>query len=165
MKAALSVQRVNSDKRNSLVAFTVFLGAYTIALHPRAFDLPLEQAINSYANKSVVIDHLNFDLNEYAIFSGVPVVALIWGEWFSSANTESHARLILGFFAVVCAGVLSRSLQHLLSTHPRPFYNSALEFHLPSVLGEKPFNTWNSFPSDHAAVLLGSSWNRFQIIR
>ena len=55
----------------------------------------------------------------------------------------------------MCAGVLSRSLQHLLSTHPRPVYDSALEFHLPSVLGEKPFNTWNSFPSEHAAVLFG----------
>ena len=120
---------------------------------PNAFDLPFERLINNYANKSVFIDHLFFDLDTYFIFSGVPILALIWGEW--SADKERRSRLILGILAVLCAGVLSRSLQHLLATHPRPFYDPALGFQLPSVLSETPLATWNSFPSDHGAVFFG----------
>jgi membrane-associated phospholipid phosphatase len=146
-------QELETDKRNALAALAVFLAAYAIALVPNAFDLPFERLINSYANKSVVIDHLFFDLDTYFIFSGVPVLALIWGEW--SADKERRARLILGIFAVLCAGLLSRSLQHFLATHPRPFYDPALGFHLPSILSETPLATWNSFPSDHAAVFFG----------
>ena len=144
-----------SAKRNALMALAVFLTAYFLALLPRAFDLPLEQVINSYANKSAFIDRLFYDLDTYCTFAGVPVVALIWGEWFRSEDTERRARLILGIVAVICAGVLSRGLQHLLATHSRPFYDPALRFDLPSVLDQTPLNTWNSFPSDHASVFFG----------
>jgi undecaprenyl-diphosphatase len=146
-------QELEADKRNTLAALAVFLAAYAIALVPNVFDLPLERLINSHANKSVVLDHLFFNLDTYFIFSGMPVVALIWGEW--AANKERRARIILGIFAVLCAGVLSRSLQHLLATHPRPFYDPALGFRLPSISGQTPLATWNSFPSDHAAVFFG----------
>lgn len=142
-------------KRNAPIALAVFLVAYLLALLPRGFDLPLEQAINGYANKSAFVDRLLYDIDTYSTFAGVPVVALIWGEWFGSEDTERRARLILGMVAVIGAGILSRGLQHLLVTHSRPFYDPALGFHLPSVLGQTPFNTWNSFPSDHASVLFG----------
>jgi undecaprenyl-diphosphatase len=153
----VSSSRLEPDpaKRNALMALAVFLTAYFLALLPRAFDLPLEQVINSYANKSAFIDRLFYDLDTYCTFAGVPVVALIWGEWFRSEDTERRARLILGIVAVICAGVLSRGLQHLLATHSRPFYDPALGFDLPSVLDQTPLNTWNSFPSDHASVFFG----------
>jgi len=41
----------------------------------------------------------------------------------------------------------------MLATHPRPYYDPALGFHHPSMMSQTPLNTWDSFPSDHAAVL------------
>ena len=145
----------DDNKRNALIALIVFLAAYALALLPNAIDLPLEHAINSYANQSVLLDHLFYDLDTFSIFSGAPIVALICGEWFRSEDTERRSRLLLGIVAAVCGAILSRGLQHVLPTHPRPFYDPALGFHLPSVLSETPFNTWNSFPSDHAAIFFG----------
>jgi undecaprenyl-diphosphatase len=45
-------------------------------------------------------------------------------------------------------------LQHKLPTHPRPYYDTALGFHLP-FNPEVPYNNWNSFPSDHVTVFAG----------
>ena len=49
-------------------------------------------------------------------------------------------------------GVTSRFLQHVIPTHPRPFYDPALGFQAPRIGGEPALNTWFSFPSDHVTV-------------
>ena len=49
---------------------------------------------------------------------------------------------------------VSRFLQHALSSHPRPIYDTAFEFHRPGS-HIPSFNAWNSFPSDHATAFGG----------
>lgn len=140
--------------RYVLACFGILLGAFALVHVPRYFDLPLETWINSYAGRPIP-DRLFYDLDTYFIFSGAIVVALIWSCWFGSADPDMRARLIAGIGAAIAAGAISRFLQHILTTHPRPFYDPALGFHLPSVTNPDPLNTWNSFPSDHAAVFFG----------
>jgi membrane-associated phospholipid phosphatase len=65
-----------------------------------------------------------------------------------------RARVLVGTLVSFGGGIISRLLQHKLPTHPRPFYDPALGFH-PSALATEPLNSWNSFPSDHAAVFGG----------
>jgi undecaprenyl-diphosphatase len=64
---------------------------------------------------------------------------------------------MVGTLASFGAGVVSRLLQHVLSTHPRPLYDRALDFRLPPDARDlaQVLNTWNSFPSDHVAVFAG----------
>jgi undecaprenyl-diphosphatase len=141
-------------KRNGLIALAVFIGACGLTWIPSSFDIPVERAINSYANRNPVVDGFFFDLDTYYTFSGVWLVGLVWSCWFA-ADEERRGRVLAGALASLAAGIISRTLQHGLPSHPRPFYDPALGFHVLSIVGLTPFNTWHSFPSDHAAVFFG----------
>src|SRR5712664_844649 len=131
-------------RRNALISSVVFLGALALALSPGSFDGPLLSLINSLAGRSAVFDGLAYASSSYFTFSGVVLMALIWGCWFDSNDPDNRARILLGTLASLGAGVISRSLQHTLPSHPRPVYDPALNFQTPSGL-EQPYHTWNSF--------------------
>ena len=82
-------------------------------------------------------------------------MALIWECWFNKPDIEARSRILAGVTAAFLASLISRWLQRDLPTHLRPFYDPALHFHIPLFVSPTPLNTWNSFPSDHAAVFLG----------
>ena len=140
--------------RNIVISGLVFLCALALALVPEAFDRPTARLINGVADRSWLFDYFIDASNRYATFSGVLLIALIWYCWFDNPDTERRARILVGTLASIGAGGISRTLQHALSTHPRPYYDSALGFHLPLSL-DVPYNTWDSFPSDHATVFAG----------
>jgi len=123
-------------RRNVLASGAVFLAALALALFPDGFDRPLTEFINSFANRSALFDKL-------VAASSVHFTYL-----------ETRARILVGTLASFGAGVVSRLSQHALSTHTRPFHDPTLNFHIPSG-SEQPYNTWNSFPSDHVAVFAG----------
>jgi undecaprenyl-diphosphatase len=81
-------------------------------------------------------------------------MAMIWFCWFDNRDPDSRVRILVGTLAALGAGVISRFLQYTLPTHPRPYYDPALDFHRPFSL-DPPSNTWDSFPSDHVAVFAG----------
>jgi membrane-associated phospholipid phosphatase len=140
--------------RNIVISGLVFLCAFALALVPAAFDRPTARLINGVADRSWLFDYFIDASNRYATFSGVLLIALIWYCWFDNPDTERRARILVGTLASIAAGGISRTLQHTLPTHPRPYYDSALGFHLPLSL-DVPYNTWDSFPSDHATVFAG----------
>jgi membrane-associated phospholipid phosphatase len=140
--------------RNIVLSGLVFLCALALALVPAAFDRPTTRLINSVADRSWLFDYFVDASNRYPTFSGVLLIAMIWYCWFDNPDTERRARILVGTLASVAAGCISRTLQHTLPTHPRPYYDPALGFHLPLSL-EAPYNTWDSFPSDHATVFAG----------
>jgi membrane-associated phospholipid phosphatase len=142
-------------KQNVLISFAVLLTAIGLAYRPGLGDLPLARLVNSFANRSPALDGLFYDFDDYFTFSGVILVALIWSCWFKSRDLEIRARLLVATLISIGAGGVSRLLQHWLPTHPRPYYDPALGFHSPSTLPGTPYNTWNSFPSDHAAMFSG----------
>ncbi len=85
-------------------------------------------------------------------------MALLWGEWVGKTGSDSRLKIVMSLAGAFFAGIISRSLQHLLSTHIRPFHNSELNYPQSFSLGH---NTWNSFPSDHVSVyaaLAASLW-------
>jgi membrane-associated phospholipid phosphatase len=141
-------------RRNVLISSLVFLGAFGVALAPEAFDRPLTNLINSFANRSTLFDGLVASLNAAYSFSGVVLMALIWSCWFDTKDIESRTRILIGTLGAIAAGGVSRFLQHALSTHPRPVHDPALAFQAPSGI-EPLYNTWNSFPSDHVTVFAG----------
>jgi membrane-associated phospholipid phosphatase len=141
-------------RRNVLISSLVFLGAFGVALAPEAFDRPLTNLINSFANRSTLFDGLVASLNAAYSFSGVVLMALIWSCWFDTKDVEGRTRILIGTLGAIAAGGVSRFLQHALSTHPRPVHDPALAFQAPSGI-EPLYNTWNSFPSDHVTVFAG----------
>jgi membrane-associated phospholipid phosphatase len=149
-------RRPGSDyKRSVVVCAAIFFSAMGLGLSPESFDRPLTLLLNSYANRSPLFDRLVSDCATYFTYSGVILMALIYACWFDTKDLEKRSRIVIGTLVSFAAGMVSRLLQHVLSTHPRPFFDPELNFHPPSGLGEQPFNTWNSFPSDHVTVFAG----------
>ena len=138
-----------------LISATIFVIAILLVHLPRQFDMPVERLINDGAAKSAFVDDLFFDLDTYFSLSGAILVALVWACWFGNADLEMRTRLLVGTLVSLVAGAISRFLQHSLSSHPRPLYDQAFDFHAPLVANQTPLNTWDSFPSDHAAVFCG----------
>jgi membrane-associated phospholipid phosphatase len=141
-------------RRNLFISGTVFVGAFALALVPEAFDRPLIRLINGGAYRSWLFDYFVASANLYYTFSGAALMAMIWYCWFENKNPDSRIRILVGTLGALAAGAISRFLQHTLPTHPRPYYDPALEFHRP-LTPELPSNTWDSFPSDHVAVFAG----------
>jgi membrane-associated phospholipid phosphatase len=141
-------------QRNVVISSAVFLGAFALALSPESFDRPLIGLVNGFAGRSAVFDGLAYASSKYFTFSGAVLMALIWCCWFDSDDPDNRARILVGVLGSIGAGVISRSLQHTLPTHLRPVYDQVINFQTPSSL-EQQYHTWNSFPSDHAAVFGG----------
>ena len=95
------------------------------------------------------------DLAFYFIFSGVLLCGILFAYWISSRDADVRSRIFVGIFASFGAGVISRYLQHHLSTDVRPYFDSAVAFQLPHGMTIQPFNPWESFPSDHSTVFAG----------
>lgn len=142
-------------KTDLFLCSLIFLIAATLVYFPTYFDFPVERIINSMATKSVILDDLAYDFDTFFTLSGAVLVTLIWACWFGTTDLETRARVLVGTVVSLGAGAISRFFQHALPSHPRPSYDHAFDFHLPSVVNSIPFNTWNSFPSDHAAVFGG----------
>ena len=134
------------------ISFACFLLAVVLARNTLLFDLPVARMINQYADRSLALDLFFYDLDHYATFSGIVVMSLVWFCWFGVTSVGEHAKILVGSLIAFPVGMVSRFLQHKLSTHPRPVYDPALGFHYPSILEKTPLNTWNSFPSDHATA-------------
>lgn len=140
---------------NLLISCAAFVAAFVLAVSPDMFDRPLATMINRVAGRSNVFDNLVLAAYSGPTFSGVLLVSLIWFSWFDSTDAEHRSRILVGTLASLAIGGVSRWLQHVLPTHPRPYYDPAFHFHLPSGFSDVPLNTWNSFPSDHVAVFSG----------
>ncbi len=140
---------------NLSISFAAFFAAFVLAVYPDLFDRPLATMINSVAGRSNVFDNLVLSAYYGPSFSRVLLVSLIWFSWFDGTEAEHRSRILVGTLASLAIGGVSRLLQHVLPTHPRPYYDPAFHFHLPSGFLNVPLNTWNSFPSDHVAVFSG----------
>lgn len=121
---------------------------------PAVFDWPVTTFLNRPCFHSPFRDFLFRSLAEKYTLSGILFFTCLWYCWFSS-SVEMRARILSGTFVSIAAGGFSRFLQHALPSHPRPIHDLNLSFHLPFGVDRNDFNSWNSFPSDHAAVWFG----------
>ncbi|MDA9505059.1 hypothetical protein XI09_10210, partial [Bradyrhizobium sp. CCBAU 11386] len=136
---------------NVMLAAAVFVAVAAIAQFPDIFDKPVTGAFNQLVGRWKTFDRLVFAVFSYPTYSGVILTAAIWSCWFATDTDEPRSRILIGLASAYCAGTISRMLQHLLSIHPRPFYDRTINFRIPAEL-EQSLNTWNSFPSDHVTV-------------
>ena len=111
--------------------------------------------MNSVAGHSLPLDRVAQVLTVSQLLQGVALVAMLWYLWFATNDTDTRARLLAGIAAAACAGFLSRVLQLVLPTHPRPLHTEALGFVMPAGVAPETLNHFNSFPSDHGAVFFG----------
>lgn len=136
-------------------SFILFLVMAAISiLQFTGFDYGIMRVLNSISRQYAIVD---YGMNGFTLemFSNLLLVSLIWWAWFGTDDLERRAGLLVGVIMSFVAGILSRGLQLALPTHVRPLFDPALHFQVPLSLNPAWLNSWNSFPSDHAAVLFG----------
>ena len=135
------------------LAFLAFVLAVILMCEPAIFDRPVTRAINTgLANHNQLLDYWFHHLDSSEMLGGDVLVALFCYCWFGTDRIEARARMVVGLLVAFPVGIVSRTLQYRLTTHPRPIYDPQLGFHPLTMFGKEPLNTWNSFPSDHATV-------------
>lgn len=136
----------------SLIVFLAMAAVSIIQF--TGFDYGIMRMLNSVSRQSAILD---YGMNGFTLemFSNLLLVSLIWWAWFSTDNLERRGVLLVGVVMSFIAGILSRGLQLTLPTHVRPLFDPALHFKAPLSINPAFLNSWNSFPSDHAAVFLG----------
>jgi membrane-associated phospholipid phosphatase len=137
-----------------LVAYAVLalLGVWAIAAAVPGIDRTIITTLNRAAGNP--LDPALVLIGTAPSFHMAVLIACLWYCWFATERIEARAAILTGTVAALAAGVVSRGLQVVLTTHQRPIHDPSLAFNRP-VGAETALNTWNSFPSDHATVLAG----------
>lgn len=117
------------------------------------FDWPIQMVFNAPAGKSAALDLGLRSIDRFAMFQGVLLMSLAAGA-FARAEGQ-RLRLVACVFGASVAAVLSRLTQALLPHNPRPIFDPAIDFRAPLGADHEMIRDWSSFPSDHAALLMG----------
>lgn len=160
------VSGVRPIKPLTLVVFgCVFLLALIAGLPGhRTFDYSILHFLNRPARQSWLLDSTMGNLDRY-MFSIVPIMAMVWYEWFKSEDRGRRAVIFAGVILSLAFGGFSRCLQLALHTHPRPDIDPALHFSVPYGVTPEALSRWSSFPSDHVAVWFGLATTVFLMNR
>ena len=131
------------------------LGAAIAFLGRDGIDRPVVLFLNHFAGWPARLQEVLAAPFRLEVLAGPLFIAVIWFVWFDTKDDERRARLAAGVIGASIAGLASRSLQLALPTHPRPLHDAALIFTPPPWVDPDLLSRWNSFPSDHAALLCG----------
>ena len=150
--------------RNAMLCLALLLLSGLASRVPEALDYPVTRFVPAQLGSVPVVEVVAFNLAAAYTFSGSLFLGAIWYCWFASAP-EGRARLLAGTVAAFAAAAISRVLQHLLPTHPRPLHDPALHLPTDTFLDPASMNHWSGFPSDHAAAWFGLATTVFLVHR
>jgi membrane-associated phospholipid phosphatase len=140
----------------SLASFLALVSSVVVLTFARStLEYPVIQFMNLLSRKCPFVDYQLCFLARFNLLSGMAFMALLWYAWFRSTEPDYRARILVSTAGAAFSGILSRFLQLTLPSHLRPLHTPELAFLTPAGLDPDTLNHWNSFPSDHAAVLFG----------
>lgn len=154
-----AVFRTATVLRNSAIFAALFVLSVEVASHPGLFDGALAVRINKIAMEFGWADVFSYWAS-YPTVQGILIVSLFIYGWFSVESDRRRARLIIGIASAVIAGVFANSLQHIITSSPKPLFDPTLGLHAPSVLDLANLATGASvnlhtFPSPRATLFSG----------
>jgi membrane-associated phospholipid phosphatase len=85
-------------------------------------------------------------------FRGLPITFSLVALWFAGDSRERRSRMLVGFFAVCLATLLSVWIQFHLATHTRPLLDPALPLNIVDQRWSLDWDHRDSFPSDTATL-------------
>ncbi len=100
--------------------------------------------MNLIASHSLLLDLVAQVLTVSQLLQGVASVTVLWYLWFATDDVDARARLPGGIVAAAGAGFLSRVLQIVLPTHPRPLHTETLGFVMGAGVAPEMLNHFNS---------------------
>ena len=124
------------------------------------FDFAIMRSLNGILRHWKLLDELMVFLRSTVLFSGAIPVASFWYVWQrcgkdEAASTEKRQYLLSGIVCCAVAVFMARLISFLVPFRVRPLAEPTLFYQAPYG-GQNLRATmisWNSFPSDHAALL------------
>jgi undecaprenyl-diphosphatase len=127
---------------------------------------------NEFSQKVDAFDQTLYYISITNLLKGGVIIAVLWALWFTNENGEAKIRIrksILGtYLGAFAALFLVRTLANILPLKERPALVTALHFRIPAGVPEesiRTLGTWNSFPSDHAALFIALVLGVFVVSR
>jgi membrane-associated phospholipid phosphatase len=140
----------------SIASFlTLAISGMVLIFARTTLEYPIIHFVNLFSRRCAFVDYQLSLLSQCHLSSGIAFLSLIWYAWFRSKEPDYRARILIGTSGAALSGIFSRVLQLTLPSHLRPLHTPELAFLPPAGLDPDTLNHWNSFPSDHAAVLFG----------
>jgi len=135
----------------------------TLVIQP--LDTAIFHAVNAYAGNGFLDSLADFEEKVMLLKGGLFAALYCW-LWFDvrerqPAQCQNVIAMLLASFVAL---FLARSLAHIVPFRVRPMYGDAL-FHPTSFPVAPDFETWSSFPSDHAAMFFCLAMGAFLIRR
>lgn len=124
------------------------------SLYQASWEYPAMLYLDGFARVYPAFDLAVHALTTLNLTQGVVLVAIVWWLWTVKPDRD-RVLLLAGVAASAAAALVSRALQIVLPTHPRPLSDPLLHILLPVHVDPAVFDNWNSFPSDHASLLFG----------
>src|SRR5215472_1221344 len=107
--APREVQVTHGRSRGAVIKLGIGVGillasALVAVKHQREWEYPVIRSINTYANRSALLDYFNQVLTECDLLQGAALVSLLWYLWFRNENGGIRTQLIVGTVAASFAG-------------------------------------------------------------
>ena len=114
------------------------------------------RAINGLVGRSAAVDTLVGDFTDWNFFRCAWIVCILWWAWFKFQDSDSRLAIVSGILGLICATVLSKTIQLVVFVHERPFITAAKAgLTVPaSVVRDWDWGHGSSFPSDTATLHL-----------
>lgn len=130
-------------------------------------DIYLFHLINGLSGHWFVDSVVNIEEN-FPLAEGALVMATytwLWFEGFGARRTAQRETIIAMLLSSFLALIVARSLADMLPFRSRPIYTAGVNFHAPSFHIASNFESWSSFPSDHAAMFFALALGIFFLWR
>ena len=131
------------------------------------FDSWIIEFVNGFSRHSILFDKIVTHVVDNNYLKGTPFVLALVFFWFhkSSKIITNQSLILMGLLASFVSIVIARLLALTLPFRVRPFANPNIQFLEPYGMTIDGFETWSSFPSDHAVLFFSLATCIFLISR
>ncbi|MDJ0951449.1 MAG: phosphatase PAP2 family protein [Alphaproteobacteria bacterium] len=130
-------------------------------------DVSIITFVNSYAQRSPLLDQVVGGLNRVTLWGGAVVTGMLCYTWLAengrlSSRNMAFVRSVVG---ATVAMLLTRGFQLVLPFRYRPRHDPELDFVLPVGVNAEALQDWSAFPSDNAGFYMAVSTAVFLVDR
>lgn len=133
------------------------------------FDYHIITFLNRWSQQWPAFDRVVVFINDCDLFKGGVIISMVWWAWFyggADQRRRSREIALITFLGCHVSLFAARVLAHSTPFRARPMLNPELQFVPPiSLPPASNWDTWNSFPSDHAALFFSIAVGVFLVTR
>ena len=133
------------------------------------FDYHIITFLNRWSQQWPAFDRVVVFINDCDLLKGGVIISMLWWAWFHGGADQRRRNreiTVITFLGCHLSLLAARVLAHSTAFRIRPMLSEELHFVPPiSIPPASNWDTWNSFPSDHAALFFSLALGVFLVTR